>query len=88
MEEINFVKRVRESGGRVAIVGGWVRDFLRKEEPQDKYYVVSGLGEEDFQTIFPDAKKVGRSFPVFLLPVVGRSSEIGLARTERKAGKG
>ena len=88
MEEINFVKRVRESGGRVAIVGGWVRDFLRKEEPQDKDYVVAGLGEEDFQTIFPDAKKVGRSFPVFLLPVEGRSSEIALARTERKAGKG
>ncbi len=88
MEENVFVRRVREAGGRAAIVGGWVRDSLRGAEPKDKDYVVAGIGEADFCALFPEAQKVGRSFPVFLLDVDGRSSEIALARTERKTGKG
>ncbi|MBR1552768.1 MAG: HD domain-containing protein [Schwartzia sp.] len=88
MEEKKFVRRVREAGGRVAIVGGWVRDSLRGVPPKDKDYLVAGLDAETFCSLFPDAQPVGRAFPVFLLKVDGRSSEIALARTERKMGTG
>lgn len=88
MEEMQFVRRVREAGGRVAIVGGWVRDYIRGAEPKDKDYVVAGLDEDTFSGLFPGIQKVGRSFPVFLLKIDGASSEIALARTERKTGTG
>ena len=71
MEEKQFVRRVREAGGRVAIVGGWVRDSLRGIKPKDKDYVVAGLDEASFGGLFPDAQKVGRSFPVFLMKIDG-----------------
>ncbi len=88
MEELYFVQRVRAAGGRPAIVGGWVRDRLRGTLPQDKDYVVSGMDAESFCEVFPDARQVGKSFPVYLLEIDGRASEIALARTERKAGPG
>lgn len=88
MEELEFVRRVYTAGGRAAVVGGWVRDSLRGVKPKDRDYVVTGLDETAFVSAFPEAQKVGRSFPVFLLPIDGKSSEIALARTERKAGKG
>ncbi|MBP5199233.1 MAG: HD domain-containing protein [Schwartzia sp.] len=88
MEEKQFVRRVCEAGGRVAIVGGWVRDSIRGANPKDKDYVVAGLDEESFGVLFPDAQKVGRSFPVFLMKLNGESSEIALARTEQKTGTG
>mgnify|MGYP002625343212 CR=1 FL=1 len=88
MEELEFVRRVSAAGGRPAVVGGWVRDSLRGVKAEDKDYVVAGLDEKTFLSLFPEAQKVGRSFPVFLLPIDGKSSEIALARTERKTGKG
>ena len=88
MKESEFVRRVHAAGGRAAIVGGWVRDSLRGEEPKDKDYVVVGLDESTFFSSFPEAQKVGRAFPVFLLRINEKSSEIELARQERKTGKG
>ncbi len=88
MEELEFVRRVYSAGGSAAIVGGWVRDSLRGAEAKDKDYVVVGLDESDFLSSFPEARKVGRAFPVFLLRIDGKSSEIALARTERKTGTG
>ena len=88
MQEAEFVRRVRSAGGRIAVVGGWVRDSLRGAKPKDKDYVISGVSEDNFVSLFSEAQKIGRSFPVFLLRVDGNSSEIAFARTERKAGKG
>ena len=88
MKEEEFAERVRAGGGRLFIVGGWVRDSLRGAVPKDKDYLISGLAEKDFQQMFPQAKKVGRSFPVYLLSVAGKSAEIAFARTERKTGHG
>ena len=88
MKESDFVRRICFAGGRIAIVGGWVRDSLRGVEPKDKDYVISGVSEDKFLSLFPNAQKVGRSFPVFLLSVDGRPSEIAFARTEQKNGKG
>lgn len=88
MKESELVRQIHMAGGRIAVVGGWVRDSLRGVEPKDKDYVISGVGEDEFISLFPEAQKVGRSFPVFLLRVNGEASEIAFARTERKTGKG
>ncbi len=88
MEELKFVQRIRNAGGRAAIVGGWVRDTIRGAQPKDKDYVVSGMDADGFAGLFPEAKKVGKSFPVYLLEIDGASAEVALARTERKNGTG
>lgn len=88
MQEMAFVKQVRAAGGKVYTVGGWVRDQLRGVSPKDKDYVVAGLTAEAFTALFPEAKCVGISFPVFLLPMGKWSAEIALARRERKRGTG
>jgi tRNA nucleotidyltransferase (CCA-adding enzyme) len=88
MTEQEFVQILCSAGGRVFIVGGWVRDYFRGVKPHDKDYVVCGLKESDFIRCFPQAEKVGGSFPVFLLPIEGRNAEIALARKERKSGEG
>ncbi|MGP1585094.1 MAG: HD domain-containing protein [Schwartzia sp. (in: firmicutes)] len=88
MQEIAFVKRVQAAGGAVYVVGGWVRDRLRGVCPKDKDYVVVGMTAEKFTALFPKAQCVGRSFPVFLLPLEDTLAEIALARREKKQGTG
>ena len=88
MQEEFFVDTIRRSGGRVFIVGGWVRDWLRQAVPKDKDFVISGLSEEKFCQLFPDAQKAGKAFPVYLLKIDGNSSEVALARRERKTSCG
>ena len=94
MLEAEFVARVEEYGGNAFVVGGWVRDFLRGEQPEDKDYVVTGLEVSRFRRIFPEGILIGRSFPVFLLPIDaadGRGSrqcEVAMARRESKSGSG
>ena len=88
MEEKEFVEKIRQAGGRIFIVGGWVRDTLRGAVPKDKDYVVVGLSAETFLRLFPVARQVGRGFPVYLLRIDGKSSEIAFARRERKTGPG
>ena len=88
MQETAFVERVRAAGGKVYVVGGWVRDRLRGISPKDKDYVVVGLTAEAFIALFSEAKCVGISFPIFLLPIGKTAAEIALARRERKRGTG
>lgn len=66
------------------IVGGWVRDFLRGVDPQDKDYVVVGSTQEELLSL--GFEKVGASFPVFLHPTT--KDEYALARKEKKSGPG
>lgn len=88
MTEEQFVKRIRKFGGEVYIVGGWVRDKLAGNMPKDKDYVLCHMKEECFCTLFPLAKKVGKSFPVYLIEIDGNNCEIAFARTEKKQGHG
>ncbi len=88
MQEENFVSQIREAGGRVFVVGGWVRDTLRQAVPKDKDYVICGLSAERFAQLFPEKQIVGQAFPVYLLSIDGTACEVALARKERKSGIG
>ena len=83
-----FTEKLNQAGARAYIVGGWVRDRLRGVTPHDKDYMVAGITERTFMELFPQAQKVGRSFPVFLLTIDGRKCEIAFARKELKTGEG
>ncbi len=88
MEEREFAEKVKTAGGRAFLVGGYVRDLLLGREPKDRDYVISGIKEQAFRNLFPEAKQVGRSFPVFLQEIEGSVCEIAFARRERKSGRG
>lgn len=88
MTETVFVNNLRAAGARIFIVGGWVRDYLRQVTPHDKDYLVCNITEADFQRIFPDAKRVGKSFPVYLVTIDGQYAEVAFARKEEKNGQG
>lgn len=88
MNETYFAQKIALLGGRVYIVGGWVRDILRGCPPKDKDYVICHLKENIFKENFPQAKRVGKSFPVYLLEIDGKKCEVAFARKEKKAGHG
>ncbi|MBO4440965.1 multifunctional CCA tRNA nucleotidyl transferase/2'3'-cyclic phosphodiesterase/2'nucleotidase/phosphatase [bacterium] len=65
-------------------VGGSVRDEILGIPVHDTDFVVVGATVDDFMQRFPNALKVGKSFPVFLVD----GSEYAFARKERKSGVG
>ena len=88
MTEKEFALALRGVGGSLYLVGGYVRDMVRQARPKDKDYMVAGLSETAFTALFPQAQKVGKSFPVYLLEIDSRPCEVAFARKERKAGRG
>ncbi|MDR1917154.1 MAG: HD domain-containing protein [Synergistaceae bacterium] len=87
MDELEFVRTIRSAHGRVYIVGGWVRDKIRGVSPHDRDYVVTGLTEDVFCSLF-DAIRVGAGFPVYRLVIDGEWCDVAFARGERKSGPG
>ena len=65
-------------------VGGSVRDEILGLKPTDRDYVVVGATVQEFLKKFPKAKKIGKSFPVFLVD----GAEYAFARKEKKVSKG
>jgi tRNA nucleotidyltransferase (CCA-adding enzyme) len=90
MLEREFVEKIRSAGGRVFIVGGYVRDTLLGRKPKDKDYVVSGLHELVFEDLLFDSGvcRFGNLFPVYHLTIDGVVCEVALARSEKKTGTG
>jgi tRNA nucleotidyltransferase (CCA-adding enzyme) len=88
MEEAEFVRRIKKTGGRAYVVGGWVRDREMGASSRDKDYVVVGVSERAFCEAVPGAVKVGRGFPVYRVKIDGRGCDIAFARSERKTGRG
>lgn len=88
MDEKKFFEKIKKIGGRAYIVGGWVRDLVMGLDSHDKDYMVAGADKKNFLNAFQGAKKIGNSFPVFLLEIDGKKSEIAFARREKKAGAG
>lgn len=67
------------------LVGGCVRDEILGITSNDVDYVIECTTEE-FESVFPDAKKVGQHFPIYLHPETG--DEIALTRSEKSDGNG
>jgi len=51
---------------QVYIAGGAVRDLLLGRRSRDKDYLVLGASKNDFLLAFPQARLVGKAFPVFI----------------------
>jgi tRNA nucleotidyltransferase (CCA-adding enzyme) len=64
-------------------VGGSVRDRLLGVPCHDRDFVIS-VSEERFAQVFPDAQRIGSSFPVYIID----SCETALTRSERSTGVG
>ncbi|MBQ3972319.1 MAG: HD domain-containing protein [Selenomonadaceae bacterium] len=88
MNERELVERARSRHARAFRVGGCVRDALMGKAPKDRDYVLCGIARESFEQLFPQAKRVGKAFPVYLLDIDGEMCEVSLARRERKSGHG
>ncbi len=80
----NMANKIREKGGSLYLVGGAVRDSIIGIDVYDEDYCVTGLTEEEFISLFPDAISRGKSFKVFDL----NGTEFALARKENKIGTG
>lgn len=83
MEIYQIAKKIEEAGGKIYLVGGAVRDQLLGNKRKDEDYCITGIVEEQFVKIFPIAKKIGKTFPVYML----EGKEIAFARIEKKIGK-
>lgn len=88
MYEKEFAREIKRIGGQAYIVGGWVRDRLMGRAPSDRDYVLAGVAEDAFTALFPEARRVGSSFPVYLVEIDGEKREVAFARQERKTGTG
>ncbi|MBF2758985.1 MAG: polynucleotide adenylyltransferase [Ectothiorhodospiraceae bacterium AqS1] len=81
--------KVRKSGGRAVIVGGWVRDHLLGIRSKDIDIEVFGLGPGAFESLlgeFGRVDRVGSAFAVYR--VAGIDADFSLPRSERKSGRG
>ena len=79
-----IANKISEVGGRLYLVGGAVRDIILGLTPKDFDYCVTGLSEEEFKNLFPEAHLRGKDFPVFDI----EGTEFALARKERKIAPG
>lgn len=88
MNEKEFAEKIKKIGGQAYIVGGWVRDRLMGRASSDSDYVIVGVAEDAFAAMFPEAQRVGNSFPVYLAEIDGENRDVAFARKERKTGTG
>ena len=84
MDIIDIAKKIQEHGGNLYLVGGAVRDMIIGIDVYDEDYCVTGLSEDEFINLFPDAIARGKAFEVFEID----GKEFALARTESKTGIG
>ena len=75
-----MAKKINDAGGRLYLVGGAIRDEIMNIKSEDLDFCITGLDENDLYNLFKDVKKVGSSFPVYII----NSYECALARKETK----
>ena len=87
-------RAVADAGGRALVVGGWVRDRLRRRPSNDIDIEVFGIAQDRLPLVLAPLGRVepaGQSFPVYkLVPPGGSAGEIDVAlpRHESKRGRG
>ncbi len=94
MKRLKALRELRkELGAEVFLVGGTVRDLVRRREPNDLDLVVRNIAPPDFEAFLRvrgDLRLVGKSFGVYIFrPKRSRKSvEIAFPRTEISTGEG
>jgi poly(A) polymerase/tRNA nucleotidyltransferase (CCA-adding enzyme) len=93
MKTLKTLRRLQSSlGAEVFLVGGAVRDRIRRKEPNDLDFVVRGVAPADFEAFMRRRGRlelVGESFGVYLFTTKGseeRSVEIAFPRKEVSTG--
>lgn len=76
--------KIKNAGGTLYLVGGAIRDYFIDRPTHDFDFCVTGLTVKTFMEIFPEARKQGKAFPVFVVD----DCEFAFARTEKKDGVG
>jgi poly(A) polymerase/tRNA nucleotidyltransferase (CCA-adding enzyme) len=93
MERLKALRKLRsELGAEVFLVGGTVRDLVRRQKPRDLDVVVRDVAPADFQAFLKkrgDLRLVGKSFGVYLFKPRGSEGhvEIAFPRTEVSIGE-
>lgn len=86
-EVMRLAEQVAHRGGRALIVGGWVRDRLRGEEPRDLDIEVHGLAETELDEALGTIGRVhlvGRAFAI--RRVVGVDADVSWVEPTRDRG--
>jgi len=92
MERLKALRKLREElGAEVFLVGGTVRDLIRKKVPNDLDLVVRNVAPSDFQNFLKkrgSLELVGKSFGVYLFRPTGMKGHVDIAfpRTEVSTG--
>jgi len=76
--------KIKNSGGNLYYVGGYVRDKLMSNPEKDIDFCITGITPETFLSLFPDAFLKGAFFPVFQF----NNYEFAFARKEIKTSTG
>ena len=84
MNEKDIALLIQNNGGKLYLVGGAVRDEIMGRPLHDKDYCVTGISKEKFINLFPNAKIIGKDFPVFLID----KYQVALARKDIKKSNG
>lgn len=79
-----IAKIIENAGGRLYLVGGAVRDEMIGNPIIDEDYCITGISQEKFEKLFPNAILRGKDFAVY--DMIGK--EFALARKEKKSGIG
>lgn len=94
MKQLKALRELREElGAEVFLVGGTVRDFVRRKDPNDIDVLVRNVVPSDFENFLRergDLRLVGKSFGVYLFKPRGfeKAIEIAFPRTEVSNGEG
>jgi poly(A) polymerase len=78
---VRIVSRLRDAGYEAYLVGGCVRDILRKVSPLD-YDIATSAGPDDVCSLFHHTVPVGVSFGVILVIEEEHRYEVATFRTE------
>ena len=83
---VEMAHKIENAGGRLFLVGGWVRDLLMGLTPKDLDFAVEGLTEQELKRVLPDLTPINEVAPVFSTRLDGELVEVALCRKEVSTG--